>query len=111
LTSGVWTPLASASGREHDHDAANPVPIPIGSFGFRVNAPGFLTPIRLMPIRRRSPTLGASTAAFDGVLIHNAATMEWSATTANYKFVSQRASTSSSVFAEIAHERNGVFFR
>jgi hypothetical protein len=41
LTSGVWTPLASASEPEHEHDAANPVPIPIGSFGFHVNAPGF----------------------------------------------------------------------
>jgi hypothetical protein len=38
LTSGVWTPLVSAS--EHEHDPANPVPIPIGSFGFHVNAPG-----------------------------------------------------------------------
>jgi hypothetical protein len=37
LTSGVWTPLASA----HERDPANPVPIPIGSFGFHVNAPGF----------------------------------------------------------------------
>jgi hypothetical protein len=41
LTSGVWTPLAIASEREREHDAANPVPIPIGSFGFHVNAPGF----------------------------------------------------------------------
>ena len=41
LTSGVWTPLTSASEREHEHDPANPVPIPIGSFGFHVNAPGF----------------------------------------------------------------------
>jgi len=47
----------------------------------------------------------------EGQFIRNAATMEWSATTANYKFVSQPASTSSSLFAEIAHERNGVFFR
>jgi hypothetical protein len=47
----------------------------------------------------------------EGQFIRNAATMEWSATTANYKFVSQPASTSSSLFAEIGHERNGAFFR
>jgi hypothetical protein len=47
----------------------------------------------------------------EGQFIRNAATMEWSATTAKYKFVSQPASTSSSLFAEIGHERNGVFFR
>jgi len=47
----------------------------------------------------------------EGQFIRNAATMEWSATTAKYKFVSQPAKTSSSVFAEIGHERNGVFFR
>jgi hypothetical protein len=47
----------------------------------------------------------------EGQFIRNAATMEWSATTANYKFVSQPARTSSSLFAEIGHERNGAFFR
>jgi hypothetical protein len=47
----------------------------------------------------------------EGQFIRNAATMEWSATTPNYEFVSQPASTSSSLFAEIGHERNGVFFR
>jgi hypothetical protein len=47
----------------------------------------------------------------EGQFIRNAATMEWSATTPDYAFVSAPASTSSSLFAEIAHERNGVFFR
>ena len=47
----------------------------------------------------------------EGEFIRNAATMEWSATTTNYHFVSHPASTSSSLFAEIGHERNGVFFR
>jgi hypothetical protein len=46
----------------------------------------------------------------EGQFIRNAATMEWSATTATYTFVSQPASKSSSLFAEIGHERNGVFF-
>jgi hypothetical protein len=48
LTSGVWAPL-SAKEREHEHDPANPVPIPIGSFGFHVNAPAFLDPIDADP--------------------------------------------------------------
>jgi hypothetical protein len=48
LTSGVWTPL-SAKEREHEHDPANPVPIPIGSFGFHVNAPAFLDPVDADP--------------------------------------------------------------
>ena len=47
----------------------------------------------------------------EGQFIRNAATMEWSATTAKYEFVSQPARTSSSLFAEIGHERNGAFFR
>jgi hypothetical protein len=48
LTSGVWTPLA-ASARGPEHDVANPVPIPIGSFGFHVNAPAVLDPIDADP--------------------------------------------------------------
>jgi hypothetical protein len=47
----------------------------------------------------------------EGHFIRNSATMEWSATTPNYTFQSGPASTSSSLFAEIGHERNGVFFR
>jgi hypothetical protein len=49
LTSGVWTPLAAASERGQPHDLANPVPIPIGSFGFHVNAPIFVDPIDADP--------------------------------------------------------------
>ena len=47
----------------------------------------------------------------EGQFIRNAATMEWSATNEKHTFVSHPASTSSSSFAEIGHERNGVFFR
>jgi hypothetical protein len=46
LTSGLWTPL---SAKEREHDPANPVPIPIGSFGFHVNAPAFLDPVDADP--------------------------------------------------------------
>jgi len=49
LTSGVWTPFVSAHEREHDHDPANPVPLPIGSFGFHVNAHVFLDPVDADP--------------------------------------------------------------
>ena len=49
LTSGVWTPLAWAGEREHERNPANPVPIPIGSFGFHVNAPAFLDPLDADP--------------------------------------------------------------
>jgi hypothetical protein len=49
LTSGVWTPLASASERRPEHDLANPVPIPVGSFGFHVNAPAVLDPVDADP--------------------------------------------------------------
>ena len=52
-----------------------------------------------------------SAGEMEGQFIRNAATMEWSATTAKYEFVSQPAGTSSSLFAEIGHERNGAFFR
>jgi len=52
-----------------------------------------------------------SAGEMEGQFIRNAATMEWSATTVKYEFVSQPAGTSSSLFAEIGHERNGAFFR
>jgi hypothetical protein len=39
-----------------------------------------------------------------------AATLEWSASEAGFSFVSDPAATSSSYFAELGHERNGVFF-
>jgi hypothetical protein len=39
-----------------------------------------------------------------------AATLEWSGSEAGFRFVSDPAATSSSYFAELGHERNGVFF-
>jgi hypothetical protein len=47
---------------------------------------------------------------FAGEFVRNAAQMAWSATVGNLKFVSDALTTSSSVFAEIGHERNGSFF-
>jgi hypothetical protein len=46
----------------------------------------------------------------EGDFVRDAATMEWSARTPDFTFVSRPASTSSSVFAEIGRERNGTFF-
>jgi len=47
---------------------------------------------------------------FAGEFVRNSAQMAWSATVGDYSFVSGPASTSSSIFAEVGHERNGVFF-
>jgi len=47
---------------------------------------------------------------FTGKFIRNQAQMEWSATTEEFTFTSAPANTSSSVFAELGHMRNGSFF-
>jgi hypothetical protein len=47
---------------------------------------------------------------FDAHVIEDTATMEWSAEERGFKFVSDPANTSTTVFAEIGRERNGVFF-
>jgi len=43
-------------------------------------------------------------------LVFNSARIAWKAKTATATFVSGPASTSTSLFAEVGHERNGVFF-
>lgn len=47
---------------------------------------------------------------FDAQLIVDTATMGWSARRKDFKFVSDPANTSTTVFAAIGRERNGVFF-
>jgi len=47
---------------------------------------------------------------FDAHVIEDTATMSWSARTQGFKFVSDPAITSTTVFAEIGREQNGVFF-
>lgn len=47
---------------------------------------------------------------FTGKFIRNQAQMEWSATTEEFTFASAPSDTSSSVFAELGHMRNGSFF-
>ena len=51
-----------------------------------------------------------ATNTFDARVIEDSATIRWSARRQNFKFVSDPANTSTTVFAEIGHERNGVFF-
>ena len=47
---------------------------------------------------------------FDAHLIVGKATLGWSARTKHFKFVSDPEKTSTTVFAAIGSERNGVFF-
>lgn len=56
----------------------------------------------------RNPSEG-----FKGIFFEDTATIEWSASSPdqNFTFTSDAASTSTSVFAEIGVERNGMFFR
>ena len=47
---------------------------------------------------------------FAGEFGENNATVEWSAQTDHFQFVSDPENTSTSYFSELGHERNGVFF-
>jgi hypothetical protein len=47
---------------------------------------------------------------FVGNFIEDTATVSWSSKQKDFQFVSDPASTSTSLFAEIGRERNGVFF-
>jgi len=47
---------------------------------------------------------------FGGLFVRNSATIWWKSQQAGFAFESAPAATSASYFAEIGHERNGVFF-
>ncbi len=47
---------------------------------------------------------------FAGEFAETPATITWSASENGFTFTSNAASTSTSVFAEVGHERNGIFF-
>ena len=51
-----------------------------------------------------------ATAGFSGSFIRNFAWMEWSGSVGPYQFVSAPLATSTSSFAEIGQESNGVYF-
>ena len=57
-------------------------------------------------IRNTDPVFGG----YAGEFVRNAAQMQWTAKVGDLLFESDALGTSSSVFAEIGHERNGVFF-
>ncbi|HZE71162.1 MAG TPA: hypothetical protein VE135_16750 [Pyrinomonadaceae bacterium] len=47
---------------------------------------------------------------WDANVVFNTATVQWEGTTDTAHFVSDPQETSFSLFAEVGHERNGVFF-
>ena len=59
-----------------------------------------------LKIRNDDPVYGG----YAGTFIRNTAQMEWTATVGDFTFVSAALATLSSSFAEIGHERNGIFF-
>jgi len=61
------------------------------------------------PVTRRVNVRDAAND-FAGNFAENQATVSFSATEEGFQFQSAPASTSTSVFAEVGHERNGTFF-
>ena len=62
------------------------------------------------PIARRQFRNAAADQQFTGSFTQTHATIEWSAEEQGFEFQSDRASTSTAVYAEVGEERNGVFF-
>jgi hypothetical protein len=58
----------------------------------------------------RTVTVSDPATDFDGRFLENQAEVSWSASEDGFTFVSDPASTSTKVFAEIGHEHNGTFF-
>ena len=52
----------------------------------------------------------STTEMYRGQFIHDRATVAWTAQEQGFRFVSDPAETSTTTFAEIGRERNGVFF-
>lgn len=74
-----------------------------GTVSFKVTWSGVKERVN---IKNTDPVYGG----FAGEFVRNSAQMEWTATVGDYQFVSAPLATSSSSFAEIGKERNGVFF-
>ena len=79
-----------------------PPPIP-GTVSFKVVWSGVNQRVN---VRNTDPVFGG----FAGEFVRNSAQMEWTATVGRLTLASDPISTSSSVFAELGHERNGSFF-
>ena len=82
--------------------AGGPAPVQ-GSVSFRVVWSGAGERI---DIRNTDPVFGG----FEGDFIRNSAQMEWSGTVGDLRFESEPMNTSSSSFAEVGREQNGVYF-
>ena len=48
--------------------------------------------------------------SWESNVVFNTAKVAWTAASESARFVSDAASTSTSLFAQVGHERNGVFF-
>jgi hypothetical protein len=60
---------------------------------------------------RRRFSHGAGTPdQWQATVVFNEAMAEWEGETAKAQYVSDPLATSTSIFAEVGHERNGVFF-
>lgn len=79
-----------------------PAPVP-GSVSYTVAWSGVQERLN---IKNTDPVYGG----FAGEFVHTGAQMEWTATVGDYHFVSAPLETSFSSFAEVGHERNGIFF-
>ena len=82
--------------------AVGPAPVQ-GSVSFRVVWSGAGERVS---IRNTDPVFGG----FEGDFIRNSAQMQWSGTVGDLRFESDPLKTSSSSFAEIGREQNGVYF-
>jgi len=58
----------------------------------------------------RDITVRDTANGFGGQFLENKASLAWSASRAGFKFVSDSANTSTSVFAQLGRESNGIFF-
>lgn len=79
-----------------------PEPVP-GTVSFTVAWSGVNERVKII---NTDPVYGG----FAGKFVRNNAQMEWSASVGDYEFVSEPLATSYSSFAELGHERNGIFF-
>ena len=79
-----------------------PPPVP-GTVSFKVTWEGVDERVQ---IRNEDPVFGG----FAGEFVRNTAQMKWTASVGDFIFVSDPLATSSSSFAEIGREQNGVFF-
>lgn len=90
------------------HDIPNalfgggPAPVP-GTVSFTVAWSGVNERVN---IKNTDPVYGG----FGGEFVRGSAQMEWSASVGDFQFVSAPLETSSSIFAELGKERNGIFF-